>query len=163
MTDYLPLPGTPVNELDTPCIVVDLDIAEANIAKLQAAANEMGVDVRPHFKTTKSPYWARKQLAAGAIGICCAKVGEAEVMVEAGVPDVMITNQVIGASKITRISRWSSRCNTKKTRRSPCSTDCRPNTAPRAWPSRSPNAHPCPTARSTTSWGQCPPYVTSRS
>ena len=103
MTDYLPLPGTPVNELDTPCIVVDLDIAEANIAKLQAAANEMGVDVRPHFKTTKSPYWARKQLAAGAIGICCAKVGEAEVMVEAGVPDVMITNQVIGASKITRM------------------------------------------------------------
>ncbi len=46
MTDYLPLPGTPVNELDTPCIVVDLDIAEANITKLQAAANEMGVPVR---------------------------------------------------------------------------------------------------------------------
>ena len=103
MTDYLPLPGTPVNELATPCIVVDLDIAEANIAKLQAAANEMGVDVRPHFKTTKSPYWARKQLAAGAIGICCAKVGEAEVLVEAGIPDAMITNQVIGASKITRM------------------------------------------------------------
>ena len=103
MTDYLPLPGTPIDELDTPCIVVDLDIAEANIAKLQAAANEMGVDVRPHFKTHKSPYWARKQIAAGAIGICAAKVGEAEVMVEAGVPDVMITNQVIGALKIARL------------------------------------------------------------
>ena len=103
MTDYLPLPGTPIEELDTPCIVVDLDIAEANIAKLQAAANEMGVGVRPHFKTHKSPYWARKQIAAGAIGICAAKIGEAEVMVEAGVPDVMITNQVIGARKIARL------------------------------------------------------------
>ncbi len=103
MTDYIPLPGTPIEELDTPCIIVDLDIAEANIAKLQAAANEMGVSVRPHFKTTKSPYWASKQIAAGAIGICCAKVGEAEVMVEAGLSDVMITNQIIGASKIARL------------------------------------------------------------
>lgn len=103
MTDYLPLPGTPVEELDTPCIVVDLDAAESNIAKLQAAANEMGVDVRPHSKTNKSPYWVRKQLAAGAIGVCCAKVGEAEVMVEAGVPEVMITNQVIGKRKIARL------------------------------------------------------------
>ena len=103
MTDYLPLPGTPIEELDTPCIVVDLDIAEANIAKLQAAADEMGVDVRPHSKTHKSPYWARKQIAAGAISICCAKVGEAEVMVEAGVPEVMITSQVIGKRKIARL------------------------------------------------------------
>ena len=103
MTDYLPLPGTPVEELDTPCIIVDLDIAEANIAKLQTTANEMGVDVRPHSKTHKSPYWARKQIAAGAIGICCAKVGEAEVMVEAGVADVMITSQVIGMLKIARL------------------------------------------------------------
>ena len=103
MTDYLPLPGTPVEELDTPCIVVDLDAAESNIAKLQAAANEMGVDVRPHSKTNKSPYWVRKQISAGAIGICCAKVGEAEVMVEAGVPEVMIPNQVIGKRKIARL------------------------------------------------------------
>ncbi|MDA1280215.1 MAG: DSD1 family PLP-dependent enzyme [Chloroflexi bacterium] len=103
MTDYLPLPGTPLEELDTPCIVIDLDAAEANIAKLQAAANEMGVDVRPHTKTNKSPYWARKQIAAGAIGVCCAKVGEAEVMVEAGVLEVMIPNQVIGKRKIARL------------------------------------------------------------
>ncbi|MDP6667299.1 MAG: DSD1 family PLP-dependent enzyme [Dehalococcoidia bacterium] len=103
MTEYLPLPGTPIDELDTPCIVIDLDVAEANIAKLQAAANEMGVDVRPHSKTHKSPYWARKQIAAGAIGVCCAKVGEAEIMVEAGVPEVMIPNQVIGKRKIARV------------------------------------------------------------
>jgi D-serine deaminase-like pyridoxal phosphate-dependent protein len=103
MTDYLPLPGTPVEELDTPCIIIDLDVAESNIAKLQAAANEMGVDVRPHSKTNKSPYWVRKQLDAGAIGVCCAKVGEAEVMVEAGVTEVMIPNQVIGKRKIARL------------------------------------------------------------
>ena len=103
MTDYLPLPGTPIEELDTPCIVVDLDLAEANIAKLQNAANDMGVHVRPHSKTSKSPYWVRKQLEAGAIGICCAKVGEAEVMVEAGITEVMITSQVIGKSKIARL------------------------------------------------------------
>ena len=103
MTDYLPLPGTPIEELDTPCIVVDLEIAEANIAKLQAAANEMGVDVRPHAKTHKSPYWARKQIAAGAISVCCAKVGEAEVMVEAGATEIMITSEVIGTSKIARL------------------------------------------------------------
>jgi D-serine deaminase-like pyridoxal phosphate-dependent protein len=103
MTEYLPLPGTPLEELDTPCIVIDLDVAESNIAKLQAAANEMGVDVRPHSKTNKSPYWVRKQLDAGAIGVCCAKVGEAEVMVEAGVPEVMIPNQVIGNRKIARL------------------------------------------------------------
>ena len=103
MTEYLPLPGTPIEELDTPCIVVDLDVAEANIKKLQAAANEMGVHVRPHSKTNKSPYWVHKQLEAGAIGVCCAKVGEAEVMVEAGVPEVMIPNQVIGARKIARL------------------------------------------------------------
>ncbi|MBC8453380.1 MAG: alanine racemase, partial [Chloroflexi bacterium] len=103
MTEYLPLPGTPLEELDTPCIVVDIDAAERNIAKLQKAADEMGVDVRPHSKTNKSPYWVRKQLAAGAIGVCCAKVGEAEVMVEAGVPEVMIPNQVIGTRKIARL------------------------------------------------------------
>ena len=103
MTDYLPLPGTPLEELDTPCIVVDLDIAESNIEKLQAAANEMGGAVRPHSKTSKSPYWVRKQIEAGAIGGCCAKVGEAEVMVEAGIQDVMIPNQVIGKQKIARL------------------------------------------------------------
>ena len=103
MTDYLPLPGTPIEDLDTPCIIVDLDVAESNIAKLQAAANDMGIDVRPHSKTSKSPYWVRKQIEAGAIGVCCAKLGEAEVMVEAGILDVMIPNQVIGTSKIARL------------------------------------------------------------
>ncbi|MEX0763064.1 MAG: DSD1 family PLP-dependent enzyme [Dehalococcoidia bacterium] len=101
--EYFPLPGTPVEELDTPAIVVDLDVAEANIERLQSWANENGVSVRPHAKTHKSPYWAHKQIRAGAIGVCAAKVGEAEVLAAAGVPEVMIPNQVIGPRKIARL------------------------------------------------------------
>ncbi len=101
--DWLPLPGTPVEELDTPAIVIDLDAAEANIAKMQQFANDAGISVRPHTKTNKSPYWAWKQLNAGAIGICCAKVGEAEQMAAAGIPEILIPNQVITPRKISRL------------------------------------------------------------
>lgn len=101
--DWLPLPGTPVEELDTPAIVIDLDAAEENIRRMQAFANEAGVAVRPHTKTNKSPYWAWKQMNAGAIGICCAKVGEAEQMAAAGIPEIMVPNQVITKRKITRL------------------------------------------------------------
>ncbi len=101
--DWLPLPGTPVEELDTPAIVIDLDVAEANIAKMQEFASEAGISVRPHTKTNKSPYWAWKQLNAGAIGICCAKVGEAEQMAAAGIPEILIPNQVVTSRKIKRL------------------------------------------------------------
>ena len=60
--DYLPTPGTPLEELDTPCLIVDLDIAEKNILKMELAANSMGVSMRPHAKTHKSSYWAKKQI-----------------------------------------------------------------------------------------------------
>ena len=101
--EYFPLPGTPVEELDTPALIVDLDIAEANIRKLQRWADRHKVAVRPHAKTHKSPYWARKQLDAGAIGICAAKVSEAEALVNGGVPEVMVANQVIGERKTARL------------------------------------------------------------
>ena len=101
--EWLPLPGTPVEELDTPAIVIDLDAAEANIARMQEFANENGISVRPHTKTNKSPYWAWKQMNAGAIGICCAKVGEAEQMAAAGIPEILIPNQVITGRKIKRL------------------------------------------------------------
>ncbi len=101
--DWLPLPGTSVEELDTPAIVIDLDAAEANIAKMQEFASGAGISVRPHTKTNKSPYWAWKQLNAGAIGICCAKVGEAEQMAAAGIPEILIPNQVITSRKIKRL------------------------------------------------------------
>jgi D-serine deaminase-like pyridoxal phosphate-dependent protein len=101
--EWLPLPGTPIEELDTPAIVIDLDVAESNIRRMQEFANESGISVRPHTKTNKSPYWAWKQINAGAIGICCAKVGEAEQMDAAGIPEIMIPNQVITKRKIARL------------------------------------------------------------
>jgi D-serine deaminase-like pyridoxal phosphate-dependent protein len=101
--EWLPLPGTPLEELDTPAIVIDLDVAESNIRRMQDFANENGVSVRPHSKTNKSPYWAWKQVNAGAIGICCAKVGEAEQMAAAGIPEILIPNQIVTQRKIVRL------------------------------------------------------------
>jgi D-serine deaminase-like pyridoxal phosphate-dependent protein len=101
--EYLPLPGTPVEELDTPALVIDMAVAEANINKLQKWADRNKMGVRPHAKTHKTPLFAHKQLAAGAIGICCAKVGEAEVMVAGGVREILIANQVVGPTKIARL------------------------------------------------------------
>ena len=91
--------GINIKEIDTPSIIVDLDIAENNINKMQKFANENNVSMRPHSKTNKSPYWAKKQIKAGAIGICCAKLGEAEVMAENGIPEILIPNQIVGAKK----------------------------------------------------------------
>jgi len=102
--DFLPVPGTPVEEIDTPAMIVDLDAAEANIRDMQAVVQAGGAALRPHTKTTKSPYWALKQIEAGAIGVCCAKVGEAEVLVDGGVNDILITSEIVGASKIARLA-----------------------------------------------------------
>jgi D-serine deaminase-like pyridoxal phosphate-dependent protein len=107
--EYFPLPGTPVDELDTPALVIDMDAAELNIATLQDAANSGGFDVRPHVKTHKSPFWALRQVAAGAIGVCAAKVGEAEAMVAGGVTDVLIANEIVGPTKIARLVALASR------------------------------------------------------
>lgn len=111
VSDYLPLPGTPVEELDTPALVIDLDVAESNIATLQGFADEHGVGVRPHAKTHKSAYWGLKQMRAGAVGICAAKVGEAEALVWGGVPDVLIANEIVSPSKISRLAALASRAN----------------------------------------------------
>ena len=95
--------GTNISEIDTPSIVVDLDIAESNISKMQNFANENNVSMRPHSKTNKSPFWAKKQIQAGAIGICCAKLGEAEVMAHGGITEILIPNQIVGKEKIERL------------------------------------------------------------
>ena len=99
----MPLPGTPLEEIDTPALIVDLDAAEANIKALQDWCDANGTNARPHVKTHKSPYWARKQIEAGAIGVCAAKVGEAEAMVAGGVKDILIANQIVGPIKIPRL------------------------------------------------------------
>ena len=90
-------------DLDTPCIVLDLDIFEENIAKMQAIAKTAGKNLRPHAKSHKCSILAKKQLAAGAIGICAAKVSEAEALINAGVDNVLVTGAVAADHKAKRL------------------------------------------------------------
>lgn len=94
---------TSINELDTPALLVDLQRMQRNISSMQAMCDMNGVSLRPHTKTHKSPAVARLQVAAGARGITVAKVGEAEVMVEAGFDDLFIAYPLIGESKYRRL------------------------------------------------------------
>jgi D-serine deaminase-like pyridoxal phosphate-dependent protein len=90
--------------LDTPLIAVDLDLLERNIAEMAALAASYGVSLRPHAKTHKSPRIARMQLNAGAVGLTCAKLGEAEVLVnQGGVTDILIAYPIVGDIKIQRL------------------------------------------------------------
>ncbi|HTU56701.1 MAG TPA: alanine racemase [Acetobacteraceae bacterium] len=94
--------GKPVEALDTPALLVDLDGMAENIARISGTCRENGVNWRPHTKGNKTIEIVRQELAAGAIGITCAKLGEAEVMAPA-VPDILIANQIVGAAKIRRL------------------------------------------------------------
>lgn len=90
--------------LDTPCLIVDEAIMTRNITTMAAFAAEHGVGLRPHIKTHKTPEVARLQMEAGAIGLTCAKLGEAEVMVhEAGTKDILLAYPTVGEAKITRL------------------------------------------------------------
>lgn len=92
-----------VSEIETPAIVVDLDIMERNLQRVAAYAREHALRLRPHTKTHKSPVVGRMQLDAGAAGLTVAKVGEAEVMVASGTPDLLVAYPVIGDSKLRRL------------------------------------------------------------
>jgi D-serine deaminase-like pyridoxal phosphate-dependent protein len=105
--------GLRLEDLDTPFLWADLDRLEANIALLAAFFREAGVGWRPHFKGLKVPAIAQKALAAGALGITCAKLGEAEVLAAAGVADVLVANQVVGRRKIERLVALRERCDVK--------------------------------------------------
>lgn len=97
-------------EVDTPAVLVDLDVAERNIDRFQAYADDHGLRVRPHIKTHKLPFLARRQVAAGAVGITCQKVSEAEAMVAAGgLEDVLITYDILGDAKLARLKRLAER------------------------------------------------------
>src|SRR2546421_2230993 len=96
--------GAPVEEIDTPALVVDLDALDRNIAKMAEFSRAAGVRVRPHAKTHKSPAIALRQIAHGAVGQCVQKVGEAEVLVRGGVKDVLVSNQVVGERKLRRLA-----------------------------------------------------------
>lgn len=102
-------PGTPVEELDTPALVVDLDRLEANLERWQRAATAHGARLRPHVKTHKVPAIALRQLELGACGIAAAKVSEAEVFADAGVGDVVVAYPVVGEAKWARLARLAAR------------------------------------------------------
>jgi D-serine deaminase-like pyridoxal phosphate-dependent protein len=101
MNDY-PI-GLPVDELETPILCLDAAALERNIARMAAFFQGRPAKLRPHSKTHKCPTIAWMQLRAGAIGITCAKLGEAEVMARAGIRDILIANQIVGADKIARL------------------------------------------------------------
>src|SRR6476659_4021810 len=90
-------------EIPTPALLLDLDRFERNVEKMAAYVKAAGKELRPHAKTHKCPEIARRQIAAGAVGVCVAKVGEAEVMAAAGVRNLLITTEVVGPEKIGRL------------------------------------------------------------
>lgn len=96
--------GQSVEEVDTPALIVELDAFEANLQRMGRLAKEYGVHLRPHAKTHKTPAIAHLQVKAGAIGVCCQKVAEAEVMVEGGISDVYVSNEVVGQKKVERLA-----------------------------------------------------------
>lgn len=100
---YSPTVGDGLDSLDTPSMIVDLDLMEANIKKLMDRLLPTGVNIRPHLKTTKSAVLAKKLVAAGAKGGCVAKLSEAEVIAAAGFDDLLITCEVIGPVKVRRL------------------------------------------------------------
>jgi D-serine deaminase-like pyridoxal phosphate-dependent protein len=97
------------NDFGTPALVVDLDRVERNIARVQALCDRAGMANRPHIKTHKIPALAKMQLAAGAKGITCQKLGEAEVMADAGIDDILISYNLLGEARISRLAALSRR------------------------------------------------------
>lgn len=104
-----------IHDLETPALVVDLDVMERNIQRYQDYFDQHGISSRPHIKTHKIPAFAHKQLAAGAIGITCQKLGEVEVMANAGIEDILLYYNVIGRPKLEKLISLSKRCNLKVT------------------------------------------------
>ena len=96
--------GMALEDVDTPALLLDLDAFEFNIQLMAGFAKKFGINHRPHAKTHKSPVVAQKQIAAGAVGQCCQKVAEAEILVAGGVSDVLVSNQIVGRRKLDRLA-----------------------------------------------------------
>src|SRR5258705_8890438 len=106
-----PLAAKIARDYGTPAAVIDMDRVERNIARIQAACDAAGVANRPHIKTHKSPLLAQMQVAAGAKGITCQKLGEAEIMAEAGIDDILISYNLIGDEKMARLGALQTKAN----------------------------------------------------
>jgi len=96
--------GMALEDVDTPALLLDLDAFEFNIQLMAGFAKKFGINHRPHAKTHKSPVVAQKQIAAGAVGQCCQKVAEAEILVAGGVSNVLVSNQIVGRRKLDRLA-----------------------------------------------------------
>ncbi|MDO9509123.1 MAG: alanine racemase [Thermovirgaceae bacterium] len=97
--------GTPLFDLDTPALLIDLDSLDLNLLLMQEKANLAGVKMRPHTKTHRTPAIGKLQIAAGAKGITVAKLGEAEVMAAEGLDDIFIANEIVGSIKMERLRK----------------------------------------------------------
>ncbi len=96
--------GMALADVDTPALLIDLDAFERNLNKMQSFADRAGLQLRPHAKTHKCAVIAGQQMALGAVGVCCQKVSEAEALVHAGIKDVFVSNELIGAPKLERLA-----------------------------------------------------------
>jgi 3-hydroxy-D-aspartate aldolase len=110
--------GMPLAEVDTPALILELDAFEANLRRLKESLAGRNVKVRPHAKSHKCPQIAMRQIALGAVGVCCQKVSEAEALVEGGVGDVLIANEVVGSAKLRRLAALA-----RQTRIAVCADD----------------------------------------
>ena len=106
---YIPAIGTPLSEVDTPSLILELDAFERNLDKMAASLAGKKIALRPHAKSHKCPDIALAQLKRGAAGVCCQKVSEATAMVDGGVPDVLIANEVVGAPKLKMLAALAKR------------------------------------------------------
>lgn len=95
--------GMDVSEIETPALLLDLDVMENNILEMAKYFNSKSAGIRPHIKNHMSPFIAQKQIDAGAVGVCCQTVSEAEIMAYSGIKDILIANEVVGKSKIERL------------------------------------------------------------
>jgi D-serine deaminase-like pyridoxal phosphate-dependent protein len=109
MRQLLARVGDPVASVATPALVIDLDAMERNLAAMAEFARSHGVRLRPHAKMHKSAAIARAQIAAGAVGVCVQKLSEAEVLADAGIADIFISNEVIDTAKLARVAALAGR------------------------------------------------------
>src|SRR5450759_2490817 len=104
MYAYRPVAGSRKEDIDTPALLLDRNRLRGNIETMATLIGGLPADLRPHCKTHKSVEIARMQIAAGAVGITCAKVGEAEALVDGGIGDVLISSPIVGPIKLERLT-----------------------------------------------------------
>src|SRR5690554_429727 len=110
---------TDISDLDTPAVLIDLDCVEANLKRAQDYADSHGLRLRPHIKTHKLPRFARRAMELGAIGVTVQKLGEAEVFADAGITEIFLSYNIIGAAKLARLKALHARVHITVTADSP--------------------------------------------